>query len=155
MVNDNPTNEFRFHKGLHHDDLLSLFLFLFVINSLNIAFRHTMAAIFSQAFRLGQGLFHIFQANDVFIGNWSSSNFSNIVRILHCFRLSSGLKINLQNRLLLGIGVTDSEVYMVAVVMGCRSMTNPKWRVKSLLVGGILTLVKSVLGAIHILRVSF
>lgn len=39
------------------------------------------------------------------MGEWNDGNICNIVRMLHCFHLASGLKINLQKIKLLGIDV--------------------------------------------------
>lgn len=111
----------------------------------------------------------------VFIGEWRDSNFSNIVNILQCFFLAFGLKINIQKCRLMGIGVTFSEVESVTSYIGCAelkalftylgvlvggSMSKintwsevvqkvvsrlSNWKVKSLSIGGRLTLLKSVL----------
>jgi len=52
-----------------------------------------------------------FYADDaVFVGEWSQSNARNIVRIIRCFYLISGLKINIQKSKLFGVGVDYVEL---------------------------------------------
>ncbi|GJT62359.1 RNA-directed DNA polymerase, eukaryota [Tanacetum coccineum] len=46
----------------------------------------------------------------VFVGEWNISNIKTIVRVLKCFFMASGLKINLSKSKLSGIGVSKKEV---------------------------------------------
>ncbi|GJW92011.1 RNA-directed DNA polymerase, eukaryota [Tanacetum coccineum] len=120
----------------------------------------------------------------MFIGEWSESNLKSIVTILNCFFLASGLKINIQKSQLLGVGVPRSSVAQAAAKIGCvvlhhqfrylgvmvgecmsrrsawdgsvhklRSRLS-KWKVKTLSIGGRLTLLKSVLGASPLYNMS-
>nr|GEV02715.1 RNA-directed DNA polymerase, eukaryota, reverse transcriptase zinc-binding domain protein [Tanacetum cinerariifolium] len=112
----------------------------------------------------------------VFIGEWSPTNLSGITHILHCFSLLSGLSINIQKSHLLGVGVRSEYVTAAALNLGCLTMKTPfkylgvmvggncstsqawedtigklkarlsNWKLKTLSVGGRLTLLKSVLG---------
>nr|GEV23680.1 RNA-directed DNA polymerase, eukaryota [Tanacetum cinerariifolium] len=82
---------------------------------------------------------HLFYADDVvFIGEWSDTNLDNIVKILKCFFLTSGLKINLQRRQVLGVGVPRNIVNQAASLIGFAR----------------LTLLKSVLGASPLYNMS-
>nr|GEW25818.1 hypothetical protein [Tanacetum cinerariifolium] len=113
---------------------------------------------------------HIFNHFD-----WSLSDAKNLSRILTCFHLASGLKVNFNKRKLFSIEVTDNEINIIAFSIGCLAFHFPclylglpigatmsisinwiplverfqkrlsKWKVNSLFFGGRLTLIKSVL----------
>ncbi|GJQ90852.1 RNA-directed DNA polymerase, eukaryota, reverse transcriptase zinc-binding domain protein [Tanacetum coccineum] len=114
----------------------------------------------------------------VFVGEWKDSNIHILLNVLKCFFLASGLKINLQKSKLMGLGVSSNVVNSAANLMGCSILQLPfnylgvkvgcnmsyigswddviskvssrlsKWKIKSLSIGGRLTLLKSVLTSI-------
>nr|GEX76094.1 RNA-directed DNA polymerase, eukaryota [Tanacetum cinerariifolium] len=114
----------------------------------------------------------------VFIGEWLDDKLDNLIRILNYFHLASGLKINVNKIQVLGVGVPLDIVNQGASRIGCSVMHLPfkylgvmvgdhmsrysawsssiqkirtrlsMWKVKTLSVGGRLTLLKSVLGAV-------
>ncbi|GJV88651.1 hypothetical protein Tco_1532589 [Tanacetum coccineum] len=120
----------------------------------------------------------------VFIGDWSMANLSRITHILHCFSLLSGLSINLKKSHLLGVGIRSEDVNAAALYFGCSTMKTPfkylgvmvggnsltlqAWddtigklkarlsnlKLKTLSVGGRLTLLKSVLGSTRVYNMS-
>ncbi|GKC29764.1 hypothetical protein Tco_1037058 [Tanacetum coccineum] len=64
-------------------------------------------------------LSHLFYADDaVFIGKWDKANFTDIVQVLKCFFLASGLKINIHKSKLMGIGIAQEEVSVAANLIG-------------------------------------
>ncbi|GJW92704.1 RNA-directed DNA polymerase, eukaryota [Tanacetum coccineum] len=114
----------------------------------------------------------------MFIGKWTCENVNVLMLILHHFFLVSGLKINVQKSSIFGVGVRPSVVRNMAARYGCIASTLPftylgikvganmkrisswdvvinkvtsklsTWKAKSLSVGGRLTFIISVLGAI-------
>ncbi|GJR22881.1 RNA-directed DNA polymerase, eukaryota, reverse transcriptase zinc-binding domain protein [Tanacetum coccineum] len=92
---------------------------------------------------------HLMYADDIiFFGDWSWVNAHNLISMLRCFFLISGLKINIHKSHVLGVGVTDDEVSHMANIIGCGATNLPlKYLgVPLLSVGGRLSLIKSVLG---------
>ncbi|GJQ94395.1 RNA-directed DNA polymerase, eukaryota, reverse transcriptase zinc-binding domain protein [Tanacetum coccineum] len=127
----------------------------------------------------------MFYADDaVFVGEWNHTNIITIVRVLKCFYMASGLKINLSKSKLSGIGVSKREVDEAAAIVGCSTLSFPfqylgvkigapmsrikswneviekvssrlsKWKIQTLSSGGRLTLIKSVLNALPLYYMS-
>nr|KAJ0202709.1 hypothetical protein LSAT_V11C500285080 [Lactuca sativa] len=127
----------------------------------------------------GPILSHLMYADDVMIvGEWYELNFINLNRILRCFHLSSGLKVNLGKSKVFGIGVDNLDIDRLASILHCEPGCFPFkylglpiganmnlvkswnsiiekfknklsiWKAKNLSFGGRLTLVKSVLGSL-------
>ncbi|GJR82661.1 RNA-directed DNA polymerase, eukaryota, reverse transcriptase zinc-binding domain protein [Tanacetum coccineum] len=184
LVNGSLTQEFQFHKGLRQGDPLSPFLFLLIMESLHISFSKAMHQGFFKGIKIGFNdtvcLSHLFYADDaIFIGECNKKNLLNFVRILQCFFLASGLRINLHKCGIIGVGgVKTEEVSRKETLIGCEIGKTPfkylgvmvgtsmlkikawdmivdiinarhsKWKVKTLSIGGHLTLIKSVLGSL-------
>ncbi|KAJ9536040.1 hypothetical protein OSB04_un000800 [Centaurea solstitialis] len=65
---------------------------------------------------------HLQYADDaIFFGKWNKVNLKNHIKILECFRILSGLKINLRK----SKGSNESEVQEWAREMGCEGGTLP------------------------------
>ncbi|GJX19256.1 RNA-directed DNA polymerase, eukaryota [Tanacetum coccineum] len=120
----------------------------------------------------------------IFIGEWSNGNLKGILNILSCFSMLSGMSINLKKSQILGMGISEPVVAMAAKDLGCSVMKIPflylgvmvggnmslakawdstieklsmrlsKWKLKTLSIGGRLTLLKSVLGSSPIYNMS-
>ncbi|GKC34483.1 RNA-directed DNA polymerase, eukaryota, reverse transcriptase zinc-binding domain protein [Tanacetum coccineum] len=119
---------------------------------------------------------HLMYANDVmFFGEWSWVNAQNLISMLHCFFLFSGLKINIDKSSVLGVGVSVEENAHMVRIIGCgvsnlpfkylgihvvcnmshcvhwnaviQSFTSKlsSWKARLLSVGGRLSLIKAVL----------
>ncbi|GJT78359.1 putative RNA-directed DNA polymerase, eukaryota, reverse transcriptase zinc-binding domain protein [Tanacetum coccineum] len=182
VINGSPTKEFKIEKGLRQGDPLSPFLFILAVEALNVIFLEARSKNIFIGSEIGVDkvpISHLqFADNAIFIGQWSLPNARNLSRILTCFHLASGLKVNFNKSKLFGIGVHSNEVSYVANTIGCLPSQLPciylglqiganmsrctnwcplienfhkrlsKWKCKTLSYGGRLTLIKSVLGGL-------
>ncbi|KAJ0471319.1 putative RNA-directed DNA polymerase [Helianthus annuus] len=182
LVNGSPTREFECSRGLRQGDPLSPFLFVIVMEALTgIMKKAASVGLYNgiKVSRDGPSLSHLLYADDVmFIGEWSVSNAKNLRRILRCFYLVSGLRVNLAKCSVFGVGVNEDEVLSMAQLLRCRQGTFPFkhlgllvganmnlarnwkpvveifqrrlsiWKAKTLSYGGRITLIKSVLNAL-------
>ncbi|GJY56796.1 putative RNA-directed DNA polymerase [Tanacetum coccineum] len=183
LINGSPTKEFKVEKGLRQGDPLSPFLFIIAIEALNVALLNACNNTF-HGVKVGKDNIHVSQlqfADDALImGEWSWLNAMNLSRILTCFNLASGLKINFHKSKLYGVGVTTLEVNSLASMIGCLPSNFPctylglpiggnmsrcanwgilvdkfnkrlsNWKAMSLSFGGRFTLIKSVLGSLGV-----
>nr|GEX75687.1 delta(12) fatty acid desaturase DES8.11-like [Tanacetum cinerariifolium] len=128
------------------------------------------------------GISHLQFTDDALVlGSWSLENAKNLCRILRCFQLSSGLKVNFLKSNLFGIDVTNVEVENLAFIFKLQPSSLPctylglpldanmkrgvhwchiiekflknltSWKEKTLYYGGRLTLINSVLEALEAL----
>nr|KAJ0194091.1 hypothetical protein LSAT_V11C800426490 [Lactuca sativa] len=182
IVNGSTTKEFSFERGIRQGDPLSPFLFIMAAEGLNVAMEEAMEHRIFKGITLpksGPVLSHLQYADDViFLGSWSTSNAKNLTRILRCFELSSGLRINMSKSKIYGLGVSNLEIELLARSVYCSVGCIPfmylgipvgaamsrisqwstlinkfqtrlsKWKASSLSFGGRLTLCKAVLGSL-------
>ncbi|KAM0044310.1 putative RNA-directed DNA polymerase [Helianthus debilis subsp. tardiflorus] len=178
LVNGSPTFEFQCHKGLRQGDPISPFLFLMVMEVLScLVDKAGILNIFS-GFQVPNGpcvSYLLFADDAIILGEWSSENIINVVRILRVFYICSGLKININKSNLYAIGVNSVAVSNMAGIVGCQAGSFPfnylglaiganmnrianwkpvydvfdsrlaKWKASLLSFGGKITLIKSVL----------
>ncbi|GJV73199.1 kinesin-like protein KIN-13B [Tanacetum coccineum] len=115
---------------------------------------------------------------------WNQSNIDTIVRVLKVFHSASGLRINMKKSKLMGIAVDASRVEQAIRQIGCMALKMPfkylgsvvgdrmsrvkawndvidtlvtrlsRWKLKTISIGGRLTLLKSVLGSTPIFHMS-
>ncbi|GJR93903.1 RNA-directed DNA polymerase, eukaryota [Tanacetum coccineum] len=145
LINGSPTSEFQSHCGLKQGDPLAPYLFILVMESLNLSFLRVVDAGMFRGIRIDSSLMisHLFYADDVvFIGEWSDNNLTHIMRILHCFFLASELKINLKKCHLLGVGVPHAHIIKAAMALGS-SVVRTHFKYLGVVVGGNMSLIKA------------
>ncbi|GJV18249.1 putative RNA-directed DNA polymerase, eukaryota, reverse transcriptase zinc-binding domain protein [Tanacetum coccineum] len=127
LVNGSPSKEFSFHRGLKQGDPLAPYLFILVMESLHLSFLRVVDEGLFKGIHLSESvsISHLFYADDaMFIGEWSEGNLTNILNILKCFYLASGLQINIHKSQVLGVGVPHFVVEQAASIIGCSVMNN-------------------------------
>nr|GEV50238.1 RNA-directed DNA polymerase, eukaryota [Tanacetum cinerariifolium] len=120
----------------------------------------------------------------VFVGQWSDSNINTLIHALDCFYRASGLRMNISKSKIMGVHVEGRMVKHAASKLGCLTLNTPfcylgskvggfmsrvqawkevinkvksrlsKWKMKTLSIGGRLTLLKSMLGSIPMFHMS-
>ncbi|KAJ0454927.1 putative RNA-directed DNA polymerase [Helianthus annuus] len=129
LVNGSPTFEFKCHKGMRQGDPISPFLFVIVMEALSCMVNKACSLGIFKGVSLPNGgpiVSHLFYADDaILMGEWSIDNIQNLVRILKCFHVCSGLRINLSKSDLVGVGVQPVEVEEMADFIGCKVDTFP------------------------------
>lgn len=182
LVNGSPTKEFKIQKGLRQGDPLSPFLFIIAVEALHISLQEAKSRNIFEGIKVGSNLVdvsHLQYADDaLIIGKWSLENAKNLCRILRCFHMATGLKVNFSKSKVFGVGVNNEALINFASVLKLQPSSLPctylglplganlnigsnwgpiiekfhkkltTWKAKTLSYGGRLTLLKSVLGAL-------
>nr|GEV46971.1 RNA-directed DNA polymerase, eukaryota [Tanacetum cinerariifolium] len=107
LVNGSPTVEFPILCGLKQGDPLAPLLFILVMKSLHMSISRAV--------------------NDgVFKGKWSDDNLANLIRMLQCFQLASGLKINVHKSQVMGVGV-HPDIFFIGADSAEKKITWIAW----------------------------
>nr|GEX13776.1 RNA-directed DNA polymerase, eukaryota, reverse transcriptase zinc-binding domain protein [Tanacetum cinerariifolium] len=180
LINGSSIVEFELFRGLRQGDPLSLFLFILAMEGLHAFTSKDEEIGLFRGTSIGRDnmkLSHLMYADDViFLGEWSWLNAHQLMCMLWCFFLISGLKVNVHKSIVLGVGVSDNDVYCMVNIIGCGAANFPmkylgvlvgcnmsrcsnwnriikkfssklsSWKARLLSVGGHLSLIKSVLG---------
>lgn len=123
LINGSTNKEFHISKSVCQGNPLSLFLFIIAMEGLNVAMKSSCQKSVFYGVRIpnhGPSISHLFYADDVlFIGEWLSSNFDNLARILRCYHACAGLKVIFGKSQVYGIGVSTGKVNGCARIFGC------------------------------------
>ncbi|GKB70054.1 RNA-directed DNA polymerase, eukaryota [Tanacetum coccineum] len=158
LVNGSPSSEFQFFKGLKQGDPISPFLFILIMETLHLSFSRVINAGLFKGISINQSfsISHLFYADDaVFVNSKLMGvgiNLNEVVRAVNsigCSTFSTPFKY-------LGVIVGDnmSRVSSWDDIIYKVSNRLSKWKLKSLLIGGRLTLLKSVLSYISLYHMS-
>ncbi|XP_071705014.1 uncharacterized protein [Rutidosis leptorrhynchoides] len=182
LVNGSPTKEFNLGRGVRQGDPLSPFLFIIAAEGLNWMAKSAVAKGLFCGVEIGNDripLSHLQYADEtIFFGKWSFENMENLMKLLKCFELNSGLKVNYNKSNLFGVGVDKDEVIEMTDVFGCKMGSFPMtylglpiganmkklsnwkpvfdkfgkrlsdWKARTISFGGRLTLVNAVLNSL-------
>lgn len=123
LINGSPTKEFEMKRGARQGDPLSPFLFIVAMESLNIAIRVACQKGIFRGITVPHSettISHLFYVDDaLFVGEWNQDNIKNLARVLRCFQVASGLKVNFSKSRVFGIEVDMHEVTRWAAPLGC------------------------------------
>ncbi|KAK3217730.1 hypothetical protein Dsin_011700 [Dipteronia sinensis] len=153
LVNGNPTGEFEIQRGLHQGDSLSHFLFNLVTEGLNCLFKRAYELNMIKGITFCEDAVHISHlqfADDTILFLEPREEFmSNAKRILRCFELASGLKINFHKscvvRIRFPLGARPSSMGFWKPVLQRIENRLASWKTGFLSKRGRLTLIKSVI----------
>ncbi|XP_071727284.1 uncharacterized protein [Rutidosis leptorrhynchoides] len=118
LVNGSPTNEFTLQRGVRQRDPLSPFLFILAAEGLNLLAKAAVRNNMFEGVEIGVEkipISHLQYADDtIFFGSWSGCNIDNLMKLLKCIELASGLQINYNKSNIFGIIVDSKEVEAMA-----------------------------------------
>ncbi|CAJ2637040.1 unnamed protein product [Trifolium pratense] len=113
LVNGSPTDEFPLRRGLRQGDPLSPFLFLLAAEGLNVLMEAMVARNLFTGYSIGgQGsvsVSHLQFADDTLLmGIKSWANVRALRAVLVLFETMSGLKVNFNKSMLVGVNISES-----------------------------------------------
>ncbi|CAL5344867.1 unnamed protein product [Camellia sinensis] len=129
LVNGSPTEEFSPQKGLRQGDPLSPFLFIIVAECLNVLLSKALDLNLIKGVRVGVNdvlVSHLQFADDsILFCEADEGEIVNVKRILRCFELVSGLKINYHKSVVCGVGVDSVVLVDFAAKLNCKTGSLP------------------------------
>ncbi|XP_071707988.1 uncharacterized protein [Rutidosis leptorrhynchoides] len=115
--------------GVRQGDPLSPFLFILVAEGLHVLTKLAVRNNLFVGVEVGNNMVpisHLQYADDtIFFEKWCESNLKNLMLILKCFELTSGLKVNYQKSSLYGVCVEKSTIDEMARYFRCKAGSFP------------------------------
>jgi hypothetical protein len=113
LVNGSPTEEFPLERGLRQGDPLSPFLFLFAVEGLNVLMDAVVERNLFTGYSIGVqypvGVSDLQFADDTLLLEAKSwANVRALRAVLVLFETMSGLKVNFNKSMLVGVNIPDS-----------------------------------------------
>ncbi|CAJ2670936.1 unnamed protein product [Trifolium pratense] len=190
LVNGSPTDEFPLERGLRQGDLLSPFLFLLAAEGLHVLMEAMVECNLFTGYNVGDitlvSVSHLQFADDtLLLGSKSWANVRALRAGLVLFESMSGLRVNFNKSMLVGVNIPDSWLGEAASALCCKVGKIPflylglpiggdprrlgfwepvvnrlknrlsGWRSRFLSFGGRLVLLKSVLTSLPVYSLSF
>ena len=123
IINGRPRGKFKGFKGLKQGDPLSPFHFTLVADGLSRLMEKAIETGFVKGCQVGRDnvmISHLQFADDtLFFVEYGNPSFKNLLTVVALFCSVSGLKINMVNSALLGLGVDKDFVTSLAESAGC------------------------------------
>ena len=125
LVNGSPTDEFPLERGLRQGDPLSPFLFLLAAEGLNIIMKLVVERNIFVGYTVGAtssvSVTHLqFDDDTLILGTRFWANVRAMRTVLVLFEAMSGLKVNFNKSMLVGVIVSYSWLNEAASVLRCR-----------------------------------
>ncbi|GAU51587.1 hypothetical protein TSUD_414310 [Trifolium subterraneum] len=125
LVNGSPTDEFPLERGLRQGDPLSPFLFLLAAEGLHVLMEALVERNLFSGYSMGSeapvSVSHLQFADDTLLmGTKSWANVRALRAALVLFESMSGLKVNFNKSLLVGVNIPDSWLGEAASALSCR-----------------------------------
>ncbi|GAU25959.1 hypothetical protein TSUD_373600 [Trifolium subterraneum] len=190
LVNGSPTEEFPLERGLRQGDPLSPFLFLLAAEGLSVLMKTMVERNLFTGYSVGKreplSISHLQFADDtLLLGVKSWANVRALRAVLVLFESMSGLKVNFNKSMLVGVNIPDSWLGEAASALRCKVGTIPfiylglsvggdprrlsfwepvlarlknrlsGWNSRFLSFGGRLVMLKSVLTSLPVYALSF
>jgi len=125
LVNGSPTDQVPLQRGLRQGDPLSPFLFLLAAEGLNVMMSSTVRNNLFTCFTVGSStsvvVSHLQFADDtLLIGTKSWANVRALRAVLTLFAEMSGLKVNFNKSMLVGLNIEQSWLIEAASILNCK-----------------------------------
>ncbi|GJT47353.1 putative RNA-directed DNA polymerase [Tanacetum coccineum] len=129
LINGSPSCEFTMERDLRQGDPFSPFLFLIVMETLQVLMLEACNLGIFKGIVVGDEEINVSllqYADDALIfGEWSPRNVKNLISILKVFGDASGLKVNVSKSNLYSVGSCMAEVDALASLIRCKSGALP------------------------------